>query len=299
MHIPVLLKEVVRELAPHSGEFFIDGTVGEGGHAAAIYERIWPNGIFLGLDLDESRLATAERNIRRSLAGKINGENRLTVKKANYAEVKKIIQEEELPAADGILLDLGFSSFHVDESGRGFSFRKDEPLMMTYDEEERPLFALLPELSERELADIIYAYGGERRARQVARAIKEAEKRERIMTSGQLARIVQEALPRDYERGRIDPATRTFQGLRIYANQELNNLENFLEDLPQIMERGGRAAIISFHSLEDEMIKKKFKELEKEGRAEIKTSRPIETTAEEEADNPRARAAKMRVIKFL
>jgi 16S rRNA (cytosine1402-N4)-methyltransferase len=180
-------------------------------------------------------------------------------------------------------------------SGRGFSFEKDEPLLMTYDDSRRPVYALLREMSEPALANIIYELGGERYSRRIAKAIKERGRKEAITTSGELAAIVRQALPKGYERGRIDPATRTFQALRIYTNGELENLQAVLGNLSNIIKPGGRVAVISFHSLEDRIVKQTFQNLSKEGKVEILTKKPVGPTPTEEMHNPRSRSAKIRV----
>lgn len=213
---------------------------------------------------------------------------------------------EKLGKADGLLLDLGFSSEQLENSGRGFSFQEskaNEPLLMTYDDARTPVRDLLKKISEQELADIIFQYGGERQSRKIAKVIVEREHRhggrEAIMTSGDLADTVRMALaPRAangrYERGRIDPATRTFQALRIYANGELENLSYVLGHIGTILKPGGWAAIISFHSLEDRIVKQAFQKLTKENRGELIYKKPISATREEIRQNPRARSAKLR-----
>lgn len=276
-HTPVLLNEVIRLLDPKLGEFFIDGTFGGGGHARAILRKIGSRGKLLGVDWDEETKADVI---------------------GNYADLPEILQERQLPKADGLFLDLGFSSDQL-RSGRGFSFSADKPLHMTYSKETQPLQERLPQLTEKELADIIYRFGGERYARRIAKAIKEAERQKPIRTSGQLADIVRRALPKNYERGRIDPATRTFQALRIWTNNELGNLEKVLGRLREILRPGGRVAIISFHSLEDKLVKEAFRRGAKEGWLEILTKKPITPSKEEISQNPRSRSAKLRAAVLL
>jgi len=211
----------------------------------------------------------------------------------NYAHAIKVLIEREMKA-DGLLLDLGFSTEQMENSGRGFSFQKDEPLLMTYSRESKPVAEIIKEKTEEELANIIFELGGERRSRKIAKAIK-AEKR--ITSSKQLADVVSRAVSKNYERGRIHPATRTFQALRIYANDELNNLERALKNIPQLLKTNGRAVIISFHSLEDRLVKNYFRDYKKEKIVEVLTKKPIEPTREEIKENPKSRSAKLRAIK--
>lgn len=296
-HVPVLLHEVITFLDPHPGDFIIDGTVDGGGHAREILGRITGTGTLLGADWDEALLAQC----RERLAGYRNA----VLVHANYADLPQVIEANaaRLPAAqaDGLLIDLGFSSEQLEASGRGFSFSeasKDEPLLMTYDDSRTPVAALLRELSEAELADVIYEFGGERYSRRIAKAIKERGRRTLIATSGELAETIRAAVPKKYEHGRIDPATRTFQALRIYANGELDNLNRLLERLPEVVKPSGRAAIITFHSLEDRIVKNAFRDLAKRTGAAIITKKPIPATHEEIAANPRSRSAKLRVVQL-
>lgn len=301
-HVPVLLQEVITFLGPRPGDFMIDGTVDGGGHAREILGRITATGTLLGLDWDEALLAECR--------ARLGGYRNAVLVHANYADLPRVLGENaaRLPAAqaDGLLIDLGFSSEQLEASGRGFTFgtkegagSNDEPLLMTYDDSRTPVSALIRELPEDELADVIYKLGGERYSRRIAKAIKERGRRAPITTNGELADTVRSAVPHGYERGRIDAATRTFQALRIYANGELDNLKTLLEHLPDIVKPGGRAAIITFHSLEDRIVKEKFREMAKEGRAELITKKPIPATREEIRQNPRSRSAKLRVIQIL
>ncbi len=181
----------------------------------------------------------------------------------------------------------GFLRRQLESSGRGFSFLKDEPLLMTYDGSRMPVRELLKKISEKELADIIFQLGGERQSRKIAKAIVEQERKRTISMSGELAEIIHRALPKNYERGRIDPATRTFQALRIYANGEVENLSNVLKNMRMILKPGGRAVIISFHSLEDRIVKQSFQKMQKENAAEILTKKPVVATRAEIKENPK------------
>lgn len=294
-HVPVLLEEVCEALQPAAGELLIDGTGGSGGHAQALLERIGERGKLLILDWDP---AAAKR-----LSEKFVLDPRVIVVNANFAALREILKDIGWTAAHKLLLDLGFSSEQLEGSGRGFSFKRNEPLMMTYAPDATPVKVLLTELSEEDLHGIIREYGEERYARRIARAIRERMRRRRIETSGELAEVIREAVPAAYRRGRlpagghgIDPATRTFQALRIFANSELENVRRALRDLDGILLPGGRAAVISFHSLEDRIVKEEFRRLAREKAWNLLTKKPIVAAKEEISKNPRARSAKLRAI---
>jgi 16S rRNA (cytosine1402-N4)-methyltransferase len=273
-HIPVLLNEVIAVLNPQPGEFFIDGTVGSGGHATEIIKKIGSEGKFLGIDWDENNL------------------NDLISVHGNFADLPEILKNRKLGKVDGLLLDLGFSSEQL-KNGRGFSFSgPEEPLLMTYDLKATSMKNWLKKLNEKELTEIIRNFSDERYAKRIARAIK--QNRSPIETNKQLAEIVSQAVPGNYERGRIHPATRTFLALRIFANKELLNLEKLLSSLEQILKAGGRIAIISFNSSEDRIVKNFFREKAKTGEMKILTKKPISPIFEEIKQNPRSRSAKLR-----
>ncbi len=308
LHKPVLLQEVIVFLDPKPGDFIIDGTVDGGGHAAVIAEIIGLSGTLLGLDWDERLLEKCKTRFA--------GQKNVVLIHGNYVELPEILTAENNLVraqadgrADGLLIDLGFSSEQLEASGRGFSFSeayKDEPLLMTYDDSRTPVWRILREESEESLANIIYEFGGERMSRRIAKSIKDHGRRKPIMTSGELADVVREALTGTrsgenrgkYEHGRIDPATRTFQAFRIYANGELENLKTLLKNLVRIVKPGGRVAIISFHSTEDGIVKRAFQSLAKEGKIEIITKKPVEATREEIKENPRSRSAKIRAVEI-
>ncbi len=272
IHIPVLLNEVINILDPKPGEFFIDGTAGAMGHSKAIQEKIGANGRLLSIDWEKT------------------GEN--------YADLPVILKQKHFEKADGLLLDLGFSSEQL-SGGRGFSFQIDEPLLMTYDPNAEPVKDLLQELSEEKLASIIKDFGEERFAKQIAASVKNQEKIKPVKTTQDLVEAIARAVPISYQRGRIHPATRTFMALRIYANHELENLESILKNLDSVLRPGGRAAIISFHSLEDRIVKNYFRNLAKAGKIKILTKKPIIASREEIAANPRSRSAKLRAAQLL
>lgn len=291
-HISVLLNEVLELLDPKPGGLFIDGTTDGGGHAAAVIERIGSTGTFLGLDWDKGMVERLKEKFR-------DRKGRIILEHSNYAEAKKVMQKYALPKVDGLLLDLGFSSVQLEDE-RGMSFQKDEPLDMRYDlAGEIPTAAdIVNGLPEHELADMIYQYGEERMSRRIAKRIVEERKKKKILTTRELADSVAAAVGKGYEKGRIHPATRVFQALRIYVNRELENLETILADCGEIVKPGGRIAIISFHSLEDRIVKNRFREMEKQGKGRILTKKPIVAMEDEIQKNPRSRSAKLRGFEF-
>ena len=283
MHIPVLLKESIELLNPQPGQTFVDGTFGGGGHTKEIWEKIQPKGRLLAIDWNEQAIKTCQE--------KFEGVDCVV---ANFTEIPELLEKYDYPQIDGLILDLGFSSDELEKSGRGFSFMSDEPLLMTYNDDQKPVMEIIAETQEQDLANIIYKYGEERHSRRIAYAIKKEHKSDPIITSKRLAEIVKRAVPQAYRKSRIHPATRTFMALRIYANQELENLELLLDDLYKIMAPQGRIAVISFHSLEDRIVKTVFKQLSKEGLFEEITKKVIKPSEEEIENNPRARSGKLR-----
>jgi 16S rRNA (cytosine1402-N4)-methyltransferase len=282
-HIPVLFDEVLEWLAPAPGKFFVDGTLGGGGHTAALAKAVGPTGTVLATDLDPAALARCETQ----LAG-------LPIKlaAANYTEIPALLAELGVAAVDGILLDLGLSSDQLADAERGFSFQADGPLDLRFDPEQgEAAWELLSHIGEQRLADIIFQYGEERYSRRIAKKIVETRRMTPIRTAGQLAELVRSCVPRTPGL-RIDPATRTFQALRIAVNEELASLETALATFPDCLKPGGRLVIISFHSLEDRIVKHAFRNDE---RLEVLTKKPVLASAREEAENPRSRSAKLRV----
>ena len=262
----------------------IDGTAGAGGHARELLRAVGERGKLLLIDWDRNAIGELKEEFK-------NNSNAICIN-SNYASLPEILAKYNLPLADGLLLDLGFSSDQLETGGRGFSYRRDEPLIMTYDDTAQPLKDFLKDATAVKLSEIISKFGEERYAQKIAEAI--FENKNRISTSLELAKIIQSAVPKSYERGRIHPATRTFQALRIYLNKELENLEKVLNSLDKILKVGGRVAIISFHSLEDRIVKLNFNELAKKGRLKIIVKKPIIASSEEIAGNPRSRSAKLR-----
>jgi 16S rRNA (cytosine1402-N4)-methyltransferase len=287
-HEPVLLAETMQLLDPSRGGLFVDCTVGLGGHTGALLaagaSRV------IGLDRDPTALALASA----SLAAW--GE-RVELVHADYRQLGDVLEARGVDGVDGALADLGVSSMQFDMEGRGFSFRRDEPLDMRMDQSQGPTAAdLLAAVDEKELADLIFQHGEERFSRRIARVIVEARRAGPITTTGQLAQLVRRAVPkRGYQR--IDPATRTFQAIRIWVNRELEQLETFLAEACARLLAGARLAVITFHSLEDRIVKHAFRALAQGGVAlRILTKRPIVPGDTELDRNPRARSAKLRAI---
>jgi len=288
-HVPVLLKEAINFLAVQRGGTYIDATVGLGGHSYEIARRLGAPGHLIGLDKDPAALEIARKKLGSAgVSPEIPDWPTITLLRRSFAE---IANDQRSATIDGILADLGVSSLQFGDPARGFSFQAEGPLDMRMD----PHAGLTAEqvvnhLGERELADVIYEFGEERRSRRIARAIVRSRP---IRTTAQLADVVSAAAwPMKHER--IHPATRTFQALRIFVNHELDDLRGLLEAAPQLLKPGGRLVVISFHSLEDRMVKDAFREGVKQGQYRLLTKKPV-TPGEEEIDrNPRARSAKLR-----
>jgi 16S rRNA (cytosine1402-N4)-methyltransferase len=290
-HDPVMLNEVVELLDPSRGGLFVDCTVGLGGHGRAVLDAGATR--LLGLDRDQHALEIAAQVLA-------PWQDRVELVHADYRELPAVLAARGIDGVNGALADLGVSSMQFDAPGRGFSFRRDEPLDMRMDQSTGPTAAeLLVDVEEGDLADVIYRYGEERFSRRIARRIVEARRSTPIATTTQLAEIVRRALPRKgYQR--IDPATRTFQALRIWVNRELEGLDSFLTTAARLLRRGARFAVITFHSLEDRVVKHTFRALAAgEEAVRLLTKKPIVPDDRELARNPRARSAKLRAIERL
>lgn len=282
MHIPVLLGEVIEYLDPKPGAKIIDGTFGIGGHSRAITEKIMPGGKVLGIERDLEMIWNA---------GELPEGIKLI--HGNFRYLRDLATANEMADADGIILDLGFSSFHVDRSGRGFSFRFNEKLDMRYDtshDEELTAEFIVNKYGEEDLVEILKTYGEERLARKIAQGIVETRKKQPIKTTFELVKVIGDSVPAGYKKGRIHFATRTFQALRIATNDELDGLEAGLSQVQDILKPGGVIVVISFHSLEDRIVKNFFKSPV----FEKLTKKPIQASEEEIKNNPRARSAKLR-----
>ncbi len=286
LHTSVLLPECVRYLAPRPGKVYVDGTLGLGGHTEAILSASAPDGKVIAFEWDESAL---QYSLKR-LAG---FKDRLTVVRRNFAELTAGLEEVGVKEIDGMLIDIGVSSLQLDVGERGFSFQTDEILDMRMDNRGKTTAqSILATCSEQELADIFYFYGEERQARPIAGAIVEYRKKEEIRTTKQLVSIVAHAVPKRFHPKRIHVATKVFQALRIAVNTELENLARILDDGVRFLKPGARFCVISFHSLEDRIVKRKFRNND---RLEVLTGKPVIASAEEIAVNPRSRSARLRV----
>lgn len=289
MHRPVLAGEVLELMAPSSGERFLDGTVGSGGHARLLLERVGPSGFLYGIDRDPARLEEARKSL--SAAGP-----NFALFHGNYRDLDRLLPTEAIGTLDGVLLDVGAHSAQLDEAGRGFSFQQEGPLDMRMDPtQELSAYDVVNEWPEEELADAIYRFGEERRSRRIARAIVREREREPIRTTLRLAEIAARAS--GGARGKIHPATRTFQGIRIAVNGELEALEEGLKKAFGAVRPGGRVAAISFHSLEDRIVKRAFRAWADEGKAELLTRKPVTAADPELEENRRSRSAKLRAVK--
>jgi 16S rRNA (cytosine1402-N4)-methyltransferase len=285
-HVPVMTAEVLQHLRPERGGVFVDCTLGLGGHARAMLEAGATR--LIGLDRDADALA----NARETLSA---WRDRIDLVHSDYRTLDDVLDARHIAVVDGALADLGVSSMQFDAAGRGFSFQRDEPLDMRMDQSAGDTAAdLVARSSERDLADAIFQYGEERFSRRIARAIVDARRETPVATTGRLASIVRRAIPR---RGyaRIDPATRTFQALRIWVNRELEGLDRFLETAVRRLRAGARLVVITFHSLEDRIVKHTLRALESgDAGVRVLTKKPIVPSDEEITRNPRARSAKLR-----
>jgi 16S rRNA (cytosine1402-N4)-methyltransferase len=281
-HIPVMRDEVVQWLALQEGQVVVDGTLGGGGHTRALVQVVGTSGLVLGMDRDPAAVAGAERN----LAGMP-----VKVVQASYSELRDILTESGIGQVGGVVLDLGISSDQLADERRGFSFDSEGPLDLRFDPDSgRPAWQLLDNLPEKDLADLIYRYGEERYSRRIARRVVERRGRQSLRSAREVAHLVRGCVPRA-KRGGIDSATRTFQALRIAVNEELQHLQLALEVFPDCLRPGGRVVVISFHSLEDRIVKRAFRG---DPRYEVLTKKPVCPTAAEVDSNPRARSAKLR-----
>lgn len=286
IHIPVLRDEVLEWLQPKSGGLYVDGTLGLGGHTQALLDRTAPTGRVIGFEWDEDAAAKAGER----LAGY---SGRLQIVRASYASLLPELEKLGIGCIDGLLVDLGVSSMQLDQAERGFSFRTDNALDMRMDR-RNPVTAaqLVAQLAEEQLADIFYHYGEERQARRIARFLVEARLEEPVTTTGRLASIVAAAVPKKYHPPKVHVATKVFQALRIAVNGELDNLTKLLTVAPEILAKGARIGIITFHSLEDRMVKQAFQQ---NPAYAVLTKRPLGPSPSEMQQNPRARSAKLRI----
>lgn len=294
IHIPVLLQHVTEGLAPTEGMVFLDGTFGAGGHSKAMCKKTSGKMTLVAIDTDADSLTRSLEDFQKTcdatvIAGPVN-----------YRLFDQVLNDNGIKSVDRALLDLGFSSDQIESGGRGISFMKDEPLLMTlkssHTQSDLTAEEIVNNWELQNLTDIIRYYGEERHAYRIAQAIVEAREQKPIKRTFELVEIIENAVGNSYRKQKIHPATRTFQALRIAVNDELGVLKEFLEKIPQYLAPHGRVAIISFHSLEDRIVKQAFQTWEKEGKGKRITKKPIIADEVEIKENPRARSAKLRIF---
>lgn len=286
-HVPVLLNEVLRYLLVKKNGIFVDCTVGEGGHSEAILQNIDKDSLLVGLDKDKRCLNIAEERL--SKVGK-----NFTLINGDFLNLSSHLEKLKIDKVDGILLDFGISSLQLEDASRGFSFKNNGPLDMRFDASSQLTCEdLVNKASQSEIVDILRNFGEERRASLIARRIAQRRREEKIKTTFELSEIASKALGRG--RGKIDPATRTFQAFRIAVNREIESIEEVLPQIPGLLRNEGKVCAISYHSLEDRLVKRSFKAAKEKGLFNIITKKPIRASAEEVFENPRSRSAKLRV----
>lgn len=285
-HLPVLLKEVLDYLKPKDGGVYVDGNLGLGGHTEAVLKQSSPSGRVIGFEWDEEAINIAKERLA------VYGD-RVQFVRQNFARMKEALNDLGVSAVDGVLLDLGVSSLQLDKSGRGFSFKGGEPLDMRMDNQGKYTAAdMVNTATKEELADIFYHYGEERQARRIADFIVQERKRKPITTTDHLVDVIKKAVPSRFYPKKIHVATKVFQALRIAVNHEFENLSDALATAPGLLRENGRLCVISFHSIEDRLVKQAF---QKNSSLQIVTKKPVIAGTEECAENPRARSAKLRV----
>lgn len=286
-HIPVLFNEVIAGLKPESGRIFLDGTMGGGGHTIALAERVAPNGLVISIDRDAKALDRVEMRLKDFAPLPVR------LAQANYSDFPDVLEMLAVPQLDGALLDLGLSSDQLADPNRGFSFDSPGEFDLRFDITEGvPAYELLNRWSEEKIANTIFQWGEERFSRRIARAIVEQRTVKPIHLAAEVAEICRRAIPHHPGKSRIDPATRTFQAMRIAVNEELQSLDDFLTKIGDFIRPGSRVAIISFHSLEDRIVKNRFRDSDQ---WTVITKKPIEASSEEMAQNPRSRSARLRI----
>ncbi len=288
VHVPVLLEQVIRWLEPRPGAVLVDGTLGGGGHTRALAAGVGEEGLVIAIDRDPAAIDAADRSLR-GLP--------VRLARANFCDLPEVLEQLKIKSVDGVVFDLGLSSDQLADTERGFSFSADGPLDLRFDPTSgEPARRLINRLSVEHLTQMISNYGEERYSRRIAQAIVRQRRERPIETSAELAELVRRCVPATPHRQRIDPATRTFQALRIAVNDELVSLEIALRRIPDCLRAGGRMAVISFHSLEDRRVKESFRG---DQRLKVLTPRPIRPDEGEMERNPRSRSAKLRVAERL
>ena len=290
VHIPVLLDEIIEHLNLKPGDKILDATIGCAGHASEIIKRIQPDGLLIGIDQDLEVIKIAQQNLS-------NFDSKLfKIVKSNFSNLDQVLLSCNLEKINGAMFDIGISSLQIDSPLRGFSIKDDGPLDMRMDLSQKlTAYDVVNRYPEKDIADVLFYYGEERRSRKVARYIKEARHKKKIQTTKELADIVLRALKPAKGFKRVHPATKTFQAIRIEVNKELDVITKALEKIVDFLEEGARVCVISFHSLEDRIVKNFFREQAKENRLKIITKKPLTATDEELSINPRSRSAKLRV----
>lgn len=287
-HIPVMVEEVMKFLGCSPNRIYVDATLGGGGHALEILKKTEPNGTVIGIDWDEDSLSEAKK-----ILGPYG--ERVRLFHENFLNLNRVLKKIGIESVDGILLDLGLSSIQLKRMERGFSFKMDSPLDMRMDKRiDLRAFDLVNKLSQREIERIISEYGEERWASRIARAIVFSREKFPIYTTQQLRSLILSAIPKRFHSRRIDPSTKTFQALRIAVNSEMENLKGILESAWMFLKSGGRLCVISFHSLEDRIVKETFQRFEKKGIIRVLIKKPLRPSLEELKKNPRSRSAKLR-----
>ena len=288
-HQPVMMNEVIEHLNLQGDSIILDGTLGLGGHAQAVLEHLTTNGRLIGVDRDLQSLKKAQENLK-SYSGQCE------FVQDDFRHIPEILERIGIPKVDGILLDLGISSFQLDNIQRGFSLRTNGPLDMRMDQDSYiSAYDLVNSLSEKEISAILKDFGQERWHYRIAHSLVHARVKNPIETTRELRHIVMRAIPYRRKRIKIHPATRTFQALRIAVNRELESLEMILKTYPEFLNKGGRMVVIAFHSLEDRLVKENFRNQDKEGKVKIITKKPLRPPFEETRKNPRSRSARLRV----
>ena len=292
LHIPVLVEEVMNLLRCEPHQTYVDATLGGGGHALEILKRTAPDGIVIGIDWDEEAIREAGRTL-------VPFGERAKIFRENFSHLPELLERLHIPEVDGILFDLGLSSLQLEKKERGFSLKGEGPLDMRMDQRfDRTAADLINHLSLQELEFTLREFGEERWAKRIAKALVQEREKKPIETTHELRRIVHQSIPRRFHSRRIDPATKTFQAFRVRVNEELENLKMVLESWWKLLKRGGRMCVLSFHSLEDRVVKEAFRRLEKGadhgGVLRVITKKPVIPSEEERQQNPRSRSAKLR-----
>jgi 16S rRNA (cytosine1402-N4)-methyltransferase len=290
-HIPVLAETLAEQINLPPDGVMVDATIGQGGHSFLFGQSLGPEGVIVGLDVDKKAIQRAQLKLK-GLACKV------ILVHSNFSQISRQVHKQGIEKADFILADLGICSAQLADVETGLSFLQDMPLDMRIDKRLKTTAAdIVNKADEKSLADLIYKFGEDRASRRIARFIVQGRRRQPIVTTSRLAAIVCKSLGqrKQKRKSRIHPATRTFQALRIAVNNELENLEKLLASAPELLNKDGRMAVISFHSLEDRLVKSNFKQNEKEGIYRIITKKPVVPSRQEIADNRRARSAKLRI----